>query len=225
MKAKPTHKKKKASPGRRAGRAMTYDELTAAVFAADMKRGSAEERVKILEAGLRWIADRCSLDVRQGVKVFGWEEIKPEPPLMPADAAAEIARRVLRSHAWRPRKRKDTTRRRPAGATKARKPAPVQLTASWVDELAPFPKPERVVIKIDPECVALLAKPAEGPGGFQGLVRRLQRARVGKDWLALDAKTVERLQRYASKYGDGGFERRFRSVLSQLRGLAKPAHA
>lgn len=78
-------------------------------------------------------------------------------------------------------------------------------------------RPDQVCIQIDRATSAYLDKPADGPGGFQGLCRKLQQARWGRNWLILDKVLMERVTRYAAKYGDGGFERRFRSVLKAIK--------
>lgn len=50
-------------------------------------------------------------------------------------------------------------------------------------------------------------RPVQGQGGFQQLLRKLQSQLVGCV-LTLDASDAERLERYSSAYGLGGFQDR-----------------
>ena len=63
------------------------------------------------------------------------------------------------------------------------------------------------MIPLDAQLNELLARQINGRGGYQSLLRSLQRSRTGK-FLALDPVTSERVVRYAEKYGDGGFQER-----------------
>lgn len=58
-----------------------------------------------------------------------------------------------------------------------------------------------------------IRKPHRGRGGFQSLLRKLAK-QVVEDGAAvmMSAKDFERWIRYSTKYGEGGFEERLRSV-------------
>lgn len=70
-------------------------------------------------------------------------------------------------------------------------------------------------IVLSRRTVALLAKPIRGQGGFQTLLRRLQR-QCARGALTVSAVDVERLTRYARRYGGGGFQRRTTAVGADL---------
>jgi hypothetical protein len=57
----------------------------------------------------------------------------------------------------------------------------------------------------------LLGKEINGEGGFQSLLRKFQEQVVG-DILWLNPKDVERVHRYRTKYGQGGFENRLMGI-------------
>ncbi|MEP7307482.1 MAG: hypothetical protein ABJA98_18410 [Acidobacteriota bacterium] len=53
----------------------------------------------------------------------------------------------------------------------------------------------------------VLRKPIRGQGGFQRLLRKLREQSDGRQ-LEVSAADLERLRRYSTAYGDGGFQRR-----------------
>jgi hypothetical protein len=67
-------------------------------------------------------------------------------------------------------------------------------------------------ITLTPTETTLLRKPIRGRGGFQSLLRKLQRQLEGQQ-LAVSAADVERLTRYSAAYGGGGFQRRTRRAI------------
>jgi len=74
------------------------------------------------------------------------------------------------------------------------------------------------MIPLNAQLNELLTRQINGQGGYQSLLRRLQRSRTGK-FLALDRVTSERVVRYAEKYGEGGFQER----LTELADLIQEA--
>jgi precorrin-6B methylase 2 len=58
-----------------------------------------------------------------------------------------------------------------------------------------------------------LMRPVRGSGGFQSLLRTLQRRLRPDGTLTLDAATAERVMRYCTRYGSGGFQGRLLSLL------------
>lgn len=54
---------------------------------------------------------------------------------------------------------------------------------------------------------AKLSMPVRGGGGFQSLLRKLQR-QITNGTIHVDASDVERLLRYSFQYGGGGFQER-----------------
>lgn len=76
-------------------------------------------------------------------------------------------------------------------------------------------------ITLTPSAVAAVRRRVAGQGGFQSLLRRIQRELGSGNELQLTVGTVERIARYVEKYGQGGFQGRLRYVLAELRGLAE----
>ena len=79
----------------------------------------------------------------------------------------------------------------------------------------------KLTIRLDlsPEAVAALRRPVNGEGGFQNLLRALQRQLKGSQ-LSLTPDLIEKIARYVDRYGRGGFQGRLDTVLAQLKQLA-----
>lgn len=77
-----------------------------------------------------------------------------------------------------------------------------------------------VRIELAPAAVDALNRPVNGSGGFQSLLREIQRRLDDGTVLVLDASLVERIARYVEQYVEGGFQGRLEYVLEELRGLA-----
>lgn len=60
-------------------------------------------------------------------------------------------------------------------------------------------------IRLEQEMISKIARPVHGQGGFQSLIRKLQRNLDG-NFLEVDTHDIERINRYATCYGKGGFE-------------------
>ena len=71
-------------------------------------------------------------------------------------------------------------------------------------------------LTLNPFGAEALARPIRGTGGFQSLLRSLQRARRSGNTILIDAELAERIGRYVADYGDGGFQARLRR-LGELR--------
>jgi hypothetical protein len=68
---------------------------------------------------------------------------------------------------------------------------------------------ETMDVQLSQAAVARLMRPVRGQGGFQKLLRRLQ-PRVHGTVLSIELADAEKLHRYSSAYGEGGFQGRTR---------------
>lgn len=82
----------------------------------------------------------------------------------------------------------------------------------------------KIIVSLTPEEVSLLQKNVHGRGGFQSLLASLRTKLRGND-LELDLADVERIARYVSDYGDGGFQGRLEGVLGAIRSLVDAVRA
>ncbi len=73
-------------------------------------------------------------------------------------------------------------------------------------------------ISITEDIRADILKDVAGDGGFQELMRRLQRGLNGLS-LQIDDEDMEKIRRYAEDYKEGGFEDRLKPLLDHLRAL------
>lgn len=60
-------------------------------------------------------------------------------------------------------------------------------------------------IRLEQEMISKIKRPVHGRGGFQSLIRKLQKNLDG-DFLNVDSRDIERINRYSTCYGKGGFE-------------------
>ena len=74
-------------------------------------------------------------------------------------------------------------------------------------------------ISITEEIRAEILKDVAGEGGFQELMRRLQRGLNGLS-LYVEDEDMPKIRRYAEDYKEGGFEDRLKPLLDHLRALA-----
>ena len=72
-------------------------------------------------------------------------------------------------------------------------------------------------IPLTPELRQRLSRPVRGRGGFQTLLRKLQR-QMTDTTVTVEVGDVERLIRYSAQYGDGGFQERTRPAARATRG-------
>jgi hypothetical protein len=71
-----------------------------------------------------------------------------------------------------------------------------------------------VISNLRPGELDVLRRPVEGHGGMQSFLRALL-PRIQPDGsLALSADEVERVRKYAEDYGEGGFQERYRIILT-----------
>ena len=66
-------------------------------------------------------------------------------------------------------------------------------------------------MQLTPAQLRKIMRPIRGRGGFQALLRRLQRQVEGNILTATDAD-IERLIRYSFDYGEGGFQERTKAA-------------
>jgi hypothetical protein len=78
-----------------------------------------------------------------------------------------------------------------------------------------------VVIDLGPGALQALRRPVRGQGGFQSLLRKLQKAISADNQLPLSRETIEQIARYVRDYGQGGFQGRLDTVLQELASLAQ----
>lgn len=66
--------------------------------------------------------------------------------------------------------------------------------------------------KLDSNAIEALGKEVNGSGGHQSLMNKLK---AQCDYiLKYDDNDLEKLKRYSREYGDGGFQDRFKAILS-----------
>jgi hypothetical protein len=63
--------------------------------------------------------------------------------------------------------------------------------------------------------LGLLRRDIKGGGGFQDLMRSLRQRSAISGTLNLTDADLEKIQRYAFEYGDGGFEGRLRGIFER----------
>lgn len=77
----------------------------------------------------------------------------------------------------------------------------------------------RVVLA--PRAIGKLLRPVNGHGGFQTLLRAIQRRIENGNELVLTPEMAAKIARYVQRYGTGGFQGRLDGVLDVLIDLAK----
>jgi len=75
-------------------------------------------------------------------------------------------------------------------------------------------------IELSADTLEKLARPVVGQGGFQSLIRQIQR-QVDGNVLVLTPTLIERIAQYVHAYGNGGFQGRLDAVLRELATLAR----
>ncbi len=71
-----------------------------------------------------------------------------------------------------------------------------------------------ITVKLTPDQLEYLQRPLRGQGGFQSLLARLQHNLNG-NVLTLTRADCEQVVRYATEYGEGGFQTRLRTVIQE----------
>lgn len=74
------------------------------------------------------------------------------------------------------------------------------------------PQTNEIVVKLTPDQIEFLQRPLRGQGGYQSLLTRLQNNMNG-DLLRLTRADCERVVRYGTRYGPGGFQTRLQSIV------------
>jgi hypothetical protein len=70
-----------------------------------------------------------------------------------------------------------------------------------------------ITIVLSQDAENTLKQPIEGKGGFQSLLEKLRNQyNFSTRNLALDKDSLERVKRYAKKYGGGGWEERLKNI-------------
>lgn len=70
-------------------------------------------------------------------------------------------------------------------------------------------------VKLNDNAIEELNKPISGKGGNQDFLKKLKSQYDHNDKiLEYDDNDLEKLKRYANEYGNGGFQTRFKAILS-----------
>lgn len=78
----------------------------------------------------------------------------------------------------------------------------------------------RVEIELTPDEVARIQKGLSGRGGYQDILARMQDwLQPGTSRILVPSDELDNVVRYTFDYGDGGFQRRMRSVAEGIRDL------
>ncbi|MES2002125.1 MAG: aspartyl-tRNA synthetase [Pseudomonadota bacterium] len=72
-----------------------------------------------------------------------------------------------------------------------------------------------IEIELSSDELALLRRSIVGGGGFQDLMRSLRQKAAISRKMKLSDDDLEKIQRYAFDYGDGGFEGRLRGIFER----------
>lgn len=79
----------------------------------------------------------------------------------------------------------------------------------------------KLFVKLSKTEKEILAKPVTGNGGFQCLMKRLQK-KVNRSGVELDPDEMTQIYKYATKHGQGGFQDRlaiFKPVVGSRQGI------
>lgn len=74
------------------------------------------------------------------------------------------------------------------------------------------PHEDQIIVKLVPDQIEFLQRPLQGQGGYQSLLARLQ-GNMNGDFLRLTRTDCERVVRYSTMYGQGGFQTRLHSIV------------
>ncbi len=69
-----------------------------------------------------------------------------------------------------------------------------------------------IVVELTPDQVDFLNRRLRGQGGYQSLLARLQ-SNINRNFLRLTQDDCEKVVRYATQYGQGGFQERLKSIV------------
>lgn len=74
----------------------------------------------------------------------------------------------------------------------------------------------KIVISLTKEEKSILCRPVRGQGGFQSLLRRIKSQPKNNNEFSITPSGIERIYRYASEYGGGGFQQRLDIIRDKL---------
>lgn len=77
----------------------------------------------------------------------------------------------------------------------------------------------KIIIALTDEQLVRLKRPLKGSGGWQSLLRNIQK-RINGTNLELSVRDVCRILRYSKDYGEGGFQGRLQGTVEQTELLA-----
>ncbi|HHY03979.1 MAG TPA: hypothetical protein GX534_02165 [Thermoanaerobacterales bacterium] len=73
---------------------------------------------------------------------------------------------------------------------------------------------------LSPEDIEPILKEVKGQGGFQSLIRKLQRQYSREEQtLVLDYSDIKKMINYSQNYGQGGFQGKLSTILDRIRSL------
>ena len=75
---------------------------------------------------------------------------------------------------------------------------------------------ESITIDLTPTNLELINRRITGIGGWQSLCRKLQK-KIVNGQLTLTPVLIEKIRRYDTKYGTGGWEDRLKPIFKELR--------
>lgn len=79
-----------------------------------------------------------------------------------------------------------------------------------------------VIENLSPEEMEPLFKELKNAGGFQSLIKKLQSQYSDKDKrIILENEDIERIARYSSKYGGGGWQERLSALMTRIKEIQK----
>lgn len=84
----------------------------------------------------------------------------------------------------------------------------------------------KIFVKFSKKEREILSKPLVGSGGFQCLIRKLQR-KLTPAGIELDTEEISHIYKYATKHGQGGYQERlslFKPVVDTLTDLCVRIH-
>lgn len=183
-------------------------------FAIRVARG--EHEVNEITA---WLADRVSSPSRLGAS-----EVDLLLARIPARARqCHVCRRYVRTSRYKVRCAFCGTSYRVlirfgAVTTAARRGPRFKATLGMVREQ----EPTAMTVRLDRRAQGLLTRPVRGEGGWNNLLRALQRNLSPNGEMTLEQEDIRRIRSYAEHHGVGGFQSRLAPVLEAIR--RKVAH-
>jgi hypothetical protein len=75
---------------------------------------------------------------------------------------------------------------------------------------------KQTTVKLTDEEAEIFKRPINGVGGFQDLLRNFQKRITSKNTLTLTSDEIDKLKKYATRYGQGGFEDQLRAIIQAL---------